>query len=305
MTTRLTTILTSALALALVVPAGALASPDNSLRRADGPLLRERDLATGAAKAFSSRRPTATPSAAGARGFGGLTAQEEAIAVNATSRRVTLFALDWSADCSDETGIYVTTHMPRMPLRRGAFSRRRVDRQDDGFGTYTFVNSARGRVTRGGARGAFRTTFVERDGAGDVIRRCDSRPVRFSLPRAYAGEMEYGDPFVLTTADAGRRVTGMHGSWASDCADPSTWFLFEAPPALDGGEVAADGAFRGTASQTWDEPPFSLDVSHDVNGTLTPRRADGVWNGHAAVAEIASGAQIDECGGAMGFSAVR
>ena len=257
--------------------------------------------------ARSARRPSARATAAGggSRGFGGPTAQGELLAVNASSSRVGRFAIEWYGDCDDGDTFSASTQMPSMRVKRGRFSRKRTETQDAGMGfSVTFVNSASGRITGSRARGTFRTTVVGRDPDGAELWRCDTGPVSYSAPRAYAGVTSQGGPLVLLVSSDRSRVQGLLGSQFGECASPGNMFGFTGTSELQGGEVSG-GRFHATGTDRREQPQYVSDVSHELDGSLTARRSEGRWKAHADVTERASGQPFDSCDSEAGYRAVR
>lgn len=238
------------------------------------------------------------------------------IEVNAARNRVTKLVWVWDAPCTPGPAATPTTEMRTSWTEdRGGYAINRLGAWSRTFsigpvgenGVFrTFQYAIRGRRTGGRMIGTLRSLLTDRDAAGQVIRTCDSGPMRFNVVErnVFAGLTGQRDPIVIAMNPARTRVARLRWDWDGTCtlgpgARPDTSSTTYVPDEIRAFPVDRLGRWGGALGYNPQPDPAGTGISTAYSYKIVARRAGQTIRGTIAASftetDTASGAVIRDC----------
>jgi hypothetical protein len=197
------------------------------------------------------------------------------IEVNAARNRVTKLVWVWGGPCAlgpaatpaTEAQTSWTEYRGGYPINRlGGWRRTFTTGPLIANGVYrTFRHAVVGRRSGGRMIGTLRSLLTDRDAAGQVIRTCDSGPLRFNVAErhVFSGLTRQRNPIIVAMNPARTRVARLRWDWDGTCtlgpgARPDTLPTTYVPDEIRTFPVDRLGRWGGT---------FSFDPQPDPDGT--------------------------------------
>jgi hypothetical protein len=223
--------------------------------------------------------------------YAGDTTQRNAVTieVNVARNRVTKLVWVWDAPCALGPAATPTTE-PRTswteyrggyPINRlGAWHRTLTTAPVVKSGvTQTFQHAILGRRSGGRMIGTLRSVLTERDPAGQVIRTCDSGPMKFNVVErnVFAGLTTQRNPIVVALNAARTRVARLRWDWDSTCtlgpaARPDTLSKAYVPDEIRAFPVDRLGRWGGAFSYPSQPDPAGGGISTAYSYRIVARR---------------------------------
>lgn len=259
--------------------------------------------------------------------YAGETPQHEVVTAEVTParNRVTKFVFSWSADCllGPAATPATSTFTYWKELYRGGFAIKPNGRWASNFRetgveigiVRSFSYRLSGVRSLTSMTGTIRVVMTERDPMGQVIRTCDSKPIRYTaLEPGRFGGLTVGprDPVLVRLNLPGTRIQRIRWNWSGTCiagpgataATELTTYQLEFIDRSIG--IKPNGAFRKTLAyapipdtttglaRTFDEKVVGRKTGRTITGTLTARFID---------TQIATGSIVRICKSAVRFTA--
>ena len=239
------------------------------------------------------------------------------IEVNAARNRVTKLVWVWNAPCTPgpaatqltETRTSWTEYRGGYPINRlGAWRRTLTTAPVVTNGVArTFRHTIAGRRSGGRMIGTLRSLLTERDPAGQVIRTCDSGPMRFNVFErdVFAGLTAQRDPLVIVLNPARTRVARLRWDWdGPNCtlgpaARPETLPTAYVPDEIRAFPIDRLGRWGGVLKYPPQPDPAGSGISTAFSYRIVARRTGqtikGTITSSFTETDTASGAVVRDC----------
>lgn len=233
--------------------------------------------------------------------YAGETPQFEVVTAEVTParNRVAKFIFAWSAQCvlgpaatpTTDTATSWTEYRGNFPINAaGRWSKNFTASGVDGTIQQLFNYRLSGVRTATKMTGTIHVILTERDAAGEVVRSCDSKPVRYTaFEKGGFGGLTVGqrNPTLVRLNPAGTRIQRIRWDWAGTCiagpaAKPETQTTWFQRDFVDGPIVIkSNGAFAKSfkyqpivnqatgLSDTYSARVLGRRVGRTIRGTLT------------------------------------
>ena len=238
------------------------------------------------------------------------------IEVNAARNRVAKLVWVWDAPCTPGPAATTTTeartssteYRGGYPINRlGAWNRTlTIGPLVDNGVSRTFQHAIHGRRSGGRMIGTLRSLLTDRDAAGQVIRTCDSGPMRLNVVErhVFAGLTGQHDPIVVAMNPPRTRVARLRWDWEATCtlgpaARPDTLPTAYVPDEIRAFPVDRLGRWGGTLSFNPQQEPAGSGIATAFSYRIVARRTGTTIKGTITASftetDSTSGGVIRDC----------